>query len=265
MSHFSALHYFQDLIEDQSLAPIAQAYLAQHQQDMLALLDAKKIRLTHEQRFTYVVHGSSQSDGCGVAYVFLPFILANLNQPTVYHAVYTEQVQQLFKTYYQSHLGIDLNINTALLSLKLYLNFQEPDQQVHLLYQGLLAALKKPEVSRIILITDLDLNQDALSVLAKEYAVTIDLYIPQHLSFDSKVIENKQLFFKYKDEAHTLMCRRLAEINAPMITGSGLSLEQATCLIEDMFYAEHIYEKLSVYGEYIQTQLQERKRLAPAS
>ena len=33
-------------------------------------------------------------------------------------------------------------------------------------------------------------------------------------------------------------------------------LARAIHLIEDMFYTEHIYEKLSVYAEYIQTCLQ---------
>lgn len=36
----------------------------------------------------------------------------------------------------------------------------------------------------------------------------------------------------------------------------GFSAKQAHHLIEDMFYSEHIFEKISVYAEYIQTQIQ---------
>jgi hypothetical protein len=38
--------------------------------------------------------------------------------------------------------------------------------------------------------------------------------------------------------------------------GGSYNQQQATQLVEDMFYAEHIYEKLSVYAEYMQTCLQ---------
>ncbi|MDU6160414.1 MAG: hypothetical protein E6651_16225, partial [Acinetobacter sp.] len=34
---------------------------------------------------------------------------------------------------------------------------------------------------------------------------------------------------------------------------------QMTHLIDDMFYSEHIFEKLSVYSEYIQTLLQSQQ------
>ncbi len=36
---------------------------------------------------------------------------------------------------------------------------------------------------------------------------------------------------------------------------------QMTHLIDDMFYSEHIFEKLSVYSEYMQTLLQSQHSL----
>ncbi|MNC73997.1 hypothetical protein D3C75_1252850 [compost metagenome] len=46
-------------------------------------------------------------------------------------------------------------------------------------------------------------------------------------------------------------------MNAKILNLSGLyDLAQAQNLVEDMFYSEHIYEKLSVYAEYMQTRLQ---------
>jgi hypothetical protein len=46
-------------------------------------------------------------------------------------------------------------------------------------------------------------------------------------------------------------------LNAPLIAEIGqFSQAQAAHLIEDMFYSEHIFEKLSVYAEYMQTRIQ---------
>ena len=49
----------------------------------------------------------------------------------------------------------------------------------------------------------------------------------------------------------------LRSLNAKLIAQiSQLSEVQAAHLIEDMFYSEHIFEKLSVYAEYMQTHIQ---------
>lgn len=42
---------------------------------------------------------------------------------------------------------------------------------------------------------------------------------------------------------------------------SPFTASQMTHLIDDMFYSEHIFEKLSVYSEYMQTLLQSQHSL----
>jgi hypothetical protein len=41
-----------------------------------------------------------------------------------------------------------------------------------------------------------------------------------------------------------------------------MKFDRAQVLVEDMFYSEHIFEKMSVYGEYIQTHLQHQVKKA---
>ena len=71
------------------------------------------------------------------------------------------------------------------------------------------------------------------------------------------LLNMQKLLFKRKDDFHVNLCRQFAELNAEVLTLLRLyEIEQATNLVEDMFYSEHIFEKLSVYSEYMQTQLQ---------
>jgi len=67
----------------------------------------------------------------------------------------------------------------------------------------------------------------------------------------------RQLLCKNKDQSYIELCEKFSKLNAQLLSANGsYSQEQATQLVEDMFYAEHVYEKLSVYGEYMQTCLQ---------
>jgi hypothetical protein len=51
--------------------------------------------------------------------------------------------------------------------------------------------------------------------------------------------------------------KKFSEINAELLQYcDSYNTQQTIHLIEDMFYSEHIYEKLSVYAEYMQTCLQ---------
>ena len=48
--------------------------------------------------------------------------------------------------------------------------------------------------------------------------------------------------------------RNSATLNAQLLLSYGsYEQQQAMQLVEDMFYAEHIYEKVSVYAESMQT------------
>ncbi|SUU82835.1 Uncharacterised protein [Acinetobacter junii] len=72
-----------------------------------------------------------------------------------------------------------------------------------------------------------------------------------------EILNTRKLLFKNKDDFHRNICTLFSSLNAKLIAQiSQLSEVQAAHLIEDMFYSEHIFEKLSVYAEYMQTHIQ---------
>jgi ATP-dependent protease ClpP protease subunit len=72
-----------------------------------------------------------------------------------------------------------------------------------------------------------------------------------------EMLNTRKLLFKNKDDFHRNICTLFSSLNAKLIAQiSQLSEVQAAHLIEDMFYSEHIFEKLSVYAEYMQTHIQ---------
>jgi len=72
----------------------------------------------------------------------------------------------------------------------------------------------------------------------------------------------RKLLFKNKDEAYVQLCAHFAQMNAALVgLCDTFTTSQMTHLIDDMFYSEHIFEKLSVYSEYIQTLLQSQQSI----
>ncbi|OTG92747.1 hypothetical protein [Acinetobacter sp. ANC 3832] len=67
----------------------------------------------------------------------------------------------------------------------------------------------------------------------------------------------RKLLFKNKDDQYIALCEKFSKLNAQLLLCyASYTSEQAAHLVNDMFYAEHIHEKLSVYAEYMQTRLQ---------
>ncbi|MFW2788140.1 hypothetical protein ACN6QX_19960, partial [Acinetobacter baumannii] len=74
---------------------------------------------------------------------------------------------------------------------------------------------------------------------------------------DLDQLDMRKLLFKNKDETHVQLCVLFAQMNAALVClCDTFTASQMTHLIDDMFYSEHIFEKLSVYSEYMQTLLQ---------
>lgn len=237
------------------------------------LLRAKVLREFSKQHQISMIQSAILPDHMSLAYLFSPFILANLNQCVIYSTPLNEQVLHILQPYYHVEKTLNLNGNAEniLESLKLNLDFQDAkytDQDF--IYLQCLNALTQSNVSTIILITDLKMNLDALKHIERFFKVKVlqiqpksQLSILNQKFTDSAVSQQldllnmQKLLFKRKDDFHVNLCRQFAELNAEVLTLLRLyEIEQATNLVEDMFYSEHIFEKLSVYSEYMQTQLQ---------
>ena len=86
------------------------------------ILRAKVLRSMAPVDLTYMIQSAIKQDDMNVAYVFSPFILANLNKKTIYSTPFTPMIRDLLSPFYQVHhhtqmalLHKDLKDNTLLI------------------------------------------------------------------------------------------------------------------------------------------------------
>lgn len=224
------------------------------------LLRAKVLRELSKAKVDYIVQSAIQNEQSSLAYLFAPFILGNLNQTTIYHSQATAPVLNLLSRYYQAEKKQHLKIDDVLEALNIYLDLHDTDlDEVDFFYYALLNALCRADISQIFLITHLKLDTQKIAEIEQFFKIKIH-YIhtdPLDKIMDSTELNMRKLLFKNKDQSYIELCEKLSKLNAKLLSVSGrYSQTQAKQLVEDMFYAEHIYEKLSVYAEYMQTRLQ---------
>lgn len=255
------LNTISELVEGQGLSDQLQHLLAQQYLNLEAtLLRAKVLRDFSSAKVQYIVQSAIQAEHAEVAFLFAPFILANLNHPVIYSSPATPTVLNILNRYYQVEQKQNLKIDDVLEALNVYLDLSDSVfNDVDFFYFSLIKALCRTDVSQIFLVTSLVLNTQKLAELEQFFKVKIN-YIsthPQDAIIDSSEWNMRKLFFKNKDQQYIDLCEKFATLNAQLLLSYGsYNQQQATQLVEDMFYAEHIYEKLSVYAEYIQTCLQ---------
>ena len=240
------------------------------------LLRAKVLREFSKQKFTSIIQttitrNNPQVIESELAYLFSPFILSNLNQTVIYSTPLTDQVSQILKTYYQVEKTLNLKHmdENALTNLNLFLDFHDAQySDEEFVFVQLLNALMQAEVSNIFLIIDQQINIDDLAEIENFFNVRIFQIQPnktknilnENVANIQSSLDMQQLLFKRKDEFHVFLSRQFAEINAEILCLLEMyDYGVAVDLVEDMFYSEHIYEKLSVYSEYMQTILQVEK------
>ncbi|GAA5006355.1 hypothetical protein GCM10023206_11810 [Acinetobacter puyangensis] len=227
------------------------------------LLRAKVLRSLAEPKLTYVVQSHIYSQSSDLAYMFIPFVFANINRKTIYTTPATEAVLNILNKYYQTDINLKLSIDTALNALNMYLDLSDPRVDgEEFFYINLVKALCRNDISTIFLITGDQIDQEKLKSLSE--FLKVDIFVvstqDQQKIIDSQLINMRKLLFKNKDEEYIKLCALFSNKNAKLLTQvETLNSIQAKSFIEDMFYAEHIYEKLSVYAEYIQTQIQYNK------
>lgn len=135
--------------------------------------------------------------------------------------------------------------------------------EVEFIYLSLIKALCRSDLSTV-LITSLEVDVEHLKTLEQFLKVKI-YWIKTTKDDDLKNLnglEMRKLLFKNKDETYVKLCAKFAQMNAALVgLCDTFTAGQMTHLIDDMFYSEHIFEKLSVYSEYIQTLLQSQQSI----
>ncbi|ENW79898.1 hypothetical protein F909_03002 [Acinetobacter sp. ANC 3929] len=224
------------------------------------LLRGKVLRDFSKEKVAYIAQAPIAGNDNNLGYLFAPFIIANLNQPVIYTTPVALPVLSILNTYFQAEKSVNLKIEDVIHSLKLYIDLVDgPKSEEDFLFRSLVKALCRTDVSHLFLITHLAVNHEQLRTLEDYFAVKIIVIeadqSPSQITADN--INTRKLLFKNKDEWHKNVCTLFSSLNANIVAKIGhFSQAQAAHLIEDMFYSEHIFEKLSVYAEYMQTRIQ---------
>ncbi len=224
------------------------------------LLRAKVLRELSKVKVDYIIQSAIQPEQASLAYLFAPFVIGNLNINIIYHSQATKTVLNVLNRYYQVEKKPYLKVDDVLQALNIYLDLHDNDlDEVEFFYYAMFNALCRADVTQIYLITNLKLNAQKIETIELFFKIKIHLIStePSDKIINSTELNMRQLLFKRKDQQEIELCEKFSKLNSQLLSLSGRYAPlQAKQLVEDMFYAEHIYEKLSVYAEYVQTSLQ---------
>jgi len=224
------------------------------------LLRAKVLRGFAKEKVTYIAQAQIHDNDQNLAYLFAPFVLANLNLPVIYTTLNSASVLKILNQYYQAEKRVNFDVVDLLQSLKVYIDVvDEPNDQDDFLFRSLVKALCRSDISQIFLIASSAMNHQQLQQLQDFLGIKIRVIqsVREQSIVNDELLNTRKLLFKNKDDFHRNICTLFSHLNAKLISQAGQFSEiQAAHLIEDMFYSEHIFEKLSVYAEYMQTRIQ---------
>lgn len=199
-----------------------------------------------------------------LSYLFSPFIAAVLNLKTVYIASKQGIIEQVYPHYFQLD-ALELQKQQSI--DEMYLGFDllpENFKSVDIQCYGLCKALLDSECCQIYMLGSTELSQ---SIIERIQALTDIKIINIALCETDQNLNNinfKQLFWKTKTTASSSVCRNIAFANAPLLSQQlKVALDKAEHLIDDLLYSEHIFEKLSVFGEYTETILKHHRASTP--
>lgn len=263
----SELTVLNQLLVDQPISDAVMKRLKQENSHIEAtLLRTRVLRQVEQVGYIAINQENMQVKAENMAYLFAPVILANLNQKVMYNTPKTIENTAILGRYYNAETLIEnIKIDDLLDSLGLYIQLDPTEfNEVDYFYYNLINSLSNSKVSKVICISRLSINQDNIKQLEHALNVQIQVLHPEieAINFDLNKINMLKLLFKNKDNEHAELCQKYSFINAKLLELLGLyQFKQAQTLIEDMFYSEHIFEKLSVYGEYMQTRIQHIKSL----
>lgn len=262
MFEISQLNLIHQLLSGYEVSPQIEGLIKQKYLNVEAtLLRAKMLRQIEAAGHIAILQDPITEHVEDLAYLFSPFILANLNQKVVYYTIKNEQSLSILSRYYQANQSnISFNFDELLDSLGLSIQLNDDEMSPKdSFYLNLINALCNSKVSRIICITRLDINLELINPIAYFLHVQIQIITLENQTeyIDINKINMLQLLFKNKNDEYIQLCTNLSKINGKLLKILDLySLDQAQLLVDDMFYSEHIFEKLSVYGEYMQTKIQ---------
>lgn len=262
----SQLNIIHKIIKNQSISTSVVDQLEQSYVNLEAtLLRAKVLRDFSKTQIVYLIQSHIEPQQSSLAYLFSPFIFANLNKAAIYTTPATPHVLTILNKYYQADKKVVFKIDEVLESLKIYLDLELIEMgEADFIYLKLIKALCRSDISTVFLITHLELDLEALKQLEQFLKIKIHwVKVVKDEGLKGVDLGGRRIIKKKnKDEAYVQLCAHFAQMNAALVgLCDTFTTSQMTHLIDDMFYSEHIFEKLSVYSEYMQTLLQSQHSL----
>ncbi|HBU89334.1 MAG TPA: hypothetical protein DEF26_17135, partial [Acinetobacter sp.] len=121
----SQLNVLHKIIKNQ---PIPVSILAQLEQTYVnfeaTLLRAKVLRDFSKSETVYLIQSHIEAQQSSVAYLFSPFIFANLNKAAIYTTPATAPVLYILNKYYQAEKKVLFKVDDVLESLKIYIDLE---------------------------------------------------------------------------------------------------------------------------------------------
>lgn len=251
----SQLNIIHKIIKNQSISTSVVDQLEQSYVNLEAtLLRAKVLRDFSKTQIVYLIQSHIEPQQSSLAYLFSPFIFANLNKAAIYTTPATPPVLTILNKYYQADKKVVFKIDEVLESLKIYLDLELIEMgEADFIYLKLIKALCRSDISTVFLITHLELDLEALKQL--EQFLKIKIHWVKVVKDEGlkgvDQLDMRKLLFKNKDEAYVQLCAHFAQMNAALVgLCDTFTTSQMTHLIDDMFYSEHIFEKLCLFRIY---------------
>ena len=117
------LNILSELIETKGISEQLKNILQQQYVNLEAtLLRAKVLREFSKLKVHYIIQSEIQAEQASLAFLFSPFILANLNKTVIYNTPATLPVLNILNTYYQAEKKQNVKIDEVLNTLNIYLD-----------------------------------------------------------------------------------------------------------------------------------------------
>ena len=168
------------------------------------LLRGKILRDFSKEKVAYIAQAEIVENDNNLAYLFAPFMIANLNQPVIYTTPVSSSVLKILNQYYQAEKSVNLKIEDVIHSLKLYIELvDDAKAEQDFLFRCLVKALCRTDIFHIFLVTHLSLDQQQIQILEDYFDVKIDvIHADRRPSMlNDELINTRRLLFKNKDEA----------------------------------------------------------------
>lgn len=217
-----------------------------------ALQHAVQLRQNQEASQLYLLQQTQVTSA--MSYAVAPLLCSVLGYPTHYLA----QAQTWLLDFYQHYFRIDALASAkqqALQQMQLCLDLAHSDLNAQEFYiASFLQALLDPQTNIVVSLGEIALIAELKQQLMAYYGIQILEFTAPCTDVVLTDSDYKKLFWKRKEAHLAEVSQKIAQENSRLVAKlCNLSRTDAERFIEDLMYGEHVFEKVSVLGEFSDT------------